>query len=83
MPCTAIAGTGDPFAAHTLAMVVLTMSVPSTGSSRAPSPSHVTPGSASVSTTTSLHRSSANPNESKPGPRFAEVAGTRTVMRIG
>ena len=40
-----------------------------------------TPGSASVSTVTSLQRSSASPKQSNPGPRFAEVAGTRTVRR--
>ena len=39
-------------------------------------------GSASVSTVTSLQRSSARPKQSNPGPRFAEVAGTRTVTRI-
>ena len=56
-----------------------TRSDPSVGSSSAPSPSHVTPGSASVSIVTSLHRSSASPKQSNPGPRFAEVAGTVAV----
>ena len=61
------------------AIARLTMSEPSVGESSAPSPSQDTPGSASVSTVTSLHRSSARPKQSNPGPRFADVAGTRTV----
>ena len=42
-------------------LMTLTRSEPSVGSSVAPSPSQPTPGSASVSTTRSLHRSSASP----------------------
>src|SRR5918994_2800244 len=63
-------------------MARLTKSVPSVGSSSAPSPSQTTPRSASVSITTSLHRSSARPKQSNPGPRFADVAGTRAVSRM-
>ena len=55
-----------------------TRSEPSVASSPAPSPSHETVGGSSVATTTSLHSSSARPKQSNPGPRFAEVAGTRT-----
>ena len=59
------------------------MSVPSVGSSSAPSPSQLTPGSASVSIVTSLHRSKASPKQSNPGPRLAEEAGIRAVKRTG
>ena len=32
--------------------------------------------------TTSLYSASARPSASKPGPRFAELAGTRTRTRM-
>ena len=57
------------------------MSEPSVGSSSAPSPSQVTPRSAPLVAVTSLQRSNASPKQSNPGPRFADVAGTRTVTR--
>ena len=56
-----------------------TRSVPSVGSSSAPSPSHDTPGSAAVSIVTSLQRSSASAKQSNPGPRLAEVAGAEAA----
>ncbi len=50
---------------------------PSSESSPAPSPSTEMP-SPSVSSS-SFQRSSATPAQSKPGPRFADVAGARTI----
>src|SRR4029079_4127347 len=78
-PWSATAGTMPPPTRAACAISFETMSVPSVGSSPAPCPSHVTPCAASVSTVTSFHRSRAKPKQSNPGPRLAEVAGTRAV----
>ena len=51
----------------------------SSGSSPAPAPVTVTRQPAAVTRAlTSSYSASARPSESKPGPRFALVAGTRT-----
>eukprot|EP00967_Tisochrysis_lutea_P138563 scaffold250367_cov31-Tisochrysis_lutea.AAC.6 len=46
-----------------------------------PSPSMTISNLSDFCTITRFHTSSANPNESKPGPRFAVVAGTLTTTR--
>src|SRR5881397_4440120 len=54
---------------------------PLCASQSAPSPSTRTVIPSASSATTSLWSDSARPRASKPGPRFAEVAGTRTWTR--
>src|SRR5437879_13759987 len=54
---------------------------PLCASQSAPSPSMRTVMPSASSATTSLWSDSARPSVSKPGPRFAEVAGTRTWTR--
>src|SRR5256712_13718626 len=54
---------------------------PFCASQSAPSPSMRTVMPSASSATTSLWSDSARPSVSKPGPRFAEVAGTRTWTR--
>jgi len=51
------------------------------GTSSAPSPSSVTVPSPGV-TSSSFQRSNAAPAQSKPGPRFADVAGARTCTPV-
>src|SRR5207247_10622593 len=54
---------------------------PFCASQSAPSPSMRTVMPSASSATTSLWSDSARPSVSKPGPRFAEVAGTRAWTR--
>jgi hypothetical protein len=81
-PCRANAGSGSCIRAATLAMVREIRSLPSVGSSSCPSCCQVTSGAASVSSVTTFRMSRARPNESNPGPRLAEVAGTVTERRM-
>ena len=72
-----------PAASKSVRAARATMLASVAGSWPRPSPrtETVTPSaSASVS---SLYRASASPSASKPGPRLAEVAGTRTCAIIG
>ena len=52
------------------------------GSEPAPSPSTRTDTPSASAASTSLCRPRASPSASKPGPRFADVAGTRTWTRM-
>src|SRR5439155_1480440 len=58
-----------------------TMLSASFASSVAPSPRRLTSTRSASSATTSLWRASASPRASNPGPRLADVAGTRMWMR--
>jgi len=75
-------GTGVPTAANALAIALTTRSHRSAGPHRRrPRPPRFTSPPSVTHALTSSYRARASPKLSNPGPRFAEVAGTRTVDR--
>mmetsp|Transcript_17981 Transcript_17981/g.72078 ORF Transcript_17981/g.72078 Transcript_17981/m.72078 type:complete len:243 (+) Transcript_17981:181-909(+) len=75
-------GTGSPATSKAFLTPMQHKFVSSCGTWSAPSPEDSMLNALARDTVSSDHMSSAMPRQSNPGPRFADVAGTRTVTEV-